>query len=78
MLKLQVLTVTDRFSLYETPSTTKPWGFSLNGHHSCLNVFVLGKQMTISPVFIGAEPNVRWLIYPIDGVYLSKQRSKSM
>ncbi|KAJ5783023.1 hypothetical protein N7457_004797 [Penicillium paradoxum] len=46
-----------QFALYDTPSTTKPWGFSLTGHHTCVNVFILGKQMTISPVFIGAEPN---------------------
>ncbi|KAJ5368565.1 uncharacterized protein N7496_008325 [Penicillium cataractarum] len=46
-----------QFSLFGTPSATKPWGFSLNGHHACLNIFILGRQMTISPVFLGAEPN---------------------
>ncbi|PWY84383.1 hypothetical protein BO83DRAFT_303627 [Aspergillus eucalypticola CBS 122712] len=46
-----------QFALYGVPSTTEPWGFSLTGHHMCLNIFIMGKQMTISPVFIGAEPN---------------------
>ncbi|KAJ5686967.1 hypothetical protein N7536_009586 [Penicillium majusculum] len=46
-----------QFALYGTPSTNKPWGFSLAGHHLCIHIFVLGKQMTISPIFLGAEPN---------------------
>ncbi|CZR55556.1 uncharacterized protein PAC_05444 [Phialocephala subalpina] len=46
------------FSLFGEPSETKPWGFSFFGHHLCLNIFVLGKQMTVSPAFVGAEPNV--------------------
>ncbi|KAJ5513827.1 hypothetical protein N7463_003379 [Penicillium fimorum] len=46
-----------QFAIYETPSITQPWGFSLTGHHACVNIFILGKQMTISPVFLGAEPN---------------------
>lgn len=67
-ISFPVLIVIKRFSLFGMPSTTKPWGFSLNGHHVCLNIFILGRQMTISPVFLGAEPNVCWLIYPIDDV----------
>ncbi|KAF9890642.1 hypothetical protein FE257_005773 [Aspergillus nanangensis] len=46
-----------QFAMYGIQSTTEPWGFSLTGHHMCLNIFIVGKQMTISPVFIGAEPN---------------------
>ncbi|KAL4891197.1 hypothetical protein BDV59DRAFT_194410 [Aspergillus ambiguus] len=46
-----------QFAMYDLPSTDKPWGFSLTGHHLCLNIFILGKQMIISPAFIGAEPN---------------------
>ncbi|KAH7129143.1 hypothetical protein EDB81DRAFT_697250 [Dactylonectria macrodidyma] len=46
------------FSLFGTPSETQPWGWQLYGHHLDLNVFVVGKQMVISPIFMGAEPNV--------------------
>ena len=45
------------FSLFGEPSTTQPWGWSLFGHHLCLNCFVLKNQMVLSPDFIGAEPN---------------------
>ncbi|KAH8660414.1 hypothetical protein BX600DRAFT_383209 [Xylariales sp. PMI_506] len=46
------------FSLFGIPSLTEPWGWQLTGHHLCLNCFVLGDQQVISPVFMGAEPNV--------------------
>ena len=45
------------FSLFGEPSLTEPWGWNLFGHHLCLNCFVLGKQMVLSPDFVGAEPN---------------------
>ncbi|KAJ0415087.1 hypothetical protein BJY00DRAFT_305139 [Aspergillus carlsbadensis] len=47
-----------QFTLYGTPSCTEPWGFSLFGHHLCVNIFVLGGQMVASPMFLGAEPNI--------------------
>ncbi|KAL4884952.1 hypothetical protein BJY04DRAFT_232448 [Aspergillus karnatakaensis] len=47
-----------QFALFGVPSLHEPWGFALYGHHLCLNIFILGRQMTIGPVFIGAEPNV--------------------
>ena len=34
------------------------WGWSLYGHHLCMNVFIIGDQISISPTFTGAEPNV--------------------
>jgi hypothetical protein len=46
------------FLLYGDPSTDEPWGWNFYGHHLCLNCFVLGGQMVISPTFMGAEPNV--------------------
>jgi Protein of unknown function (DUF3500) len=46
------------FLLFETPSETEPWGWSLYGHHLCLNVFLVGAQIVISPTFTGAEPNI--------------------
>jgi hypothetical protein len=45
------------FLLFGEPSESEPWGWSLYGHHLILNVFVLGRQMTITPTFMGAEPN---------------------
>ncbi|KAF2796762.1 hypothetical protein K505DRAFT_406177 [Melanomma pulvis-pyrius CBS 109.77] len=46
------------FVIFGTPSEKEPWGWQLFGHHFCMNCFVVGKQMTISPVFMGAEPNI--------------------
>ncbi|KAL3492721.1 hypothetical protein BJX62DRAFT_250255 [Aspergillus germanicus] len=47
-----------QFTFYGTPSQTEPWGFSLFGHHLCVNIFVLEGQMVASPMFLGAEPNI--------------------
>lgn len=44
------------FNLFGTPSDTQAWGFSFYGHHLCLNCLVLGQQMVLTPVFMGAEP----------------------
>lgn len=38
------------------PSTEKPWGWQVDGHHLVINYFVLGDQVVMSPVFIGSEP----------------------
>ncbi|KAG9245631.1 hypothetical protein BJ878DRAFT_500548, partial [Calycina marina] len=46
------------FLLFGIPSVTEPWGWSLYGHHLCLNVFLYSKQIVISPTFTGAEPNL--------------------
>ena len=46
------------FALFGTPSTTAPWGWHLYGHHLCMNCLVVGTQQVISPIFMGAEPNV--------------------
>ncbi|WP_306207105.1 DUF3500 domain-containing protein [Actinoplanes sp. RD1] len=45
------------FLLFGEPSETGPWGWNLYGHHLALNVLVLGPQIVVSPVFLGAEPN---------------------
>ncbi|MGB7101073.1 MAG: DUF3500 domain-containing protein [Xanthobacteraceae bacterium] len=45
------------FCLFGEPSLTAPWGWQYFGHHLCLHCFVVGKSMTISPMFMGAEPN---------------------
>jgi hypothetical protein len=46
------------FALYGEPSETGPWGWQLFGHHAALNCLVAGTQMVISPVFMGAEPDM--------------------
>jgi hypothetical protein len=46
------------FLVFGNPSTVEPWGWSLYGHHLCLNVFLKGSQIVISPTFTGAEPNL--------------------
>jgi hypothetical protein len=45
------------FSLFGTPSTVEPWGWSLFSHHLTLCCLVRGRQMVLSPLFLGAEPN---------------------
>ncbi|KAL5041111.1 hypothetical protein BDW71DRAFT_213387 [Aspergillus fruticulosus] len=47
-----------QFTLYGKPSTTEPWGYSVFGHHLSVNIVAIGRQMTVSPIFLGAEPNV--------------------
>ncbi|KAI8930868.1 hypothetical protein NX059_011885 [Plenodomus lindquistii] len=46
------------FVIFGSPSEDEPWGWQIFGHHFCMNCFVVGTQMVISPVFMGAEPNV--------------------
>ncbi|KAH9824608.1 Protein of unknown function (DUF3500) [Teratosphaeria destructans] len=45
------------FAMFGQPSTTDPWGWMLFGHHLCLNFFVYGNHIEITPTFSGAEPN---------------------
>ena len=44
------------FCLYGTPSESEPWGWQLFGHHLSLNCLVIGRQMVLTPSFMGAEP----------------------
>lgn len=44
------------FTIMGTPSESEPWGWQLDGHHLVINYFVLGDQIVMSPVFMGAEP----------------------
>ncbi|MGM7774627.1 DUF3500 domain-containing protein [Arthrobacter sp. KNU-44] len=46
------------FALYGVPSESAPWGWQLFGHHVALNCLVAGTQLVLSPVFLGAEPDV--------------------
>ena len=44
-------------NIFGTPSPGQPWGWSLYGHHLCLNTLFIGDQQVFTPVFFGAEPN---------------------
>lgn len=44
------------FTIMGKPSSNEPWGWQLDGHHLIINYFVLGDQVVMSPVFMGAEP----------------------
>lgn len=44
------------FCLFGAPSDSEPWGWQLFGHHLSLNCFVIGRQMVLTPCFLGAEP----------------------
>lgn len=46
------------FTVMGEPSATDPWGWQIDGHHLVVNVFVLGDQVVMNPVFMGAEPTV--------------------
>ncbi len=54
-------TILDEFSyniaLYGTPDPRAPWGWQLFGHHCALNCLVVEGRMSLSPVFLGAEPD---------------------
>jgi len=45
-------------SIMGTPSSDEPWGFQLDGHHLIVNCFVLGDQLVMTPMFMGAEPTL--------------------
>lgn len=47
-----------RFSLFGVPGLDQPWGWQLAGHHLDLHCFVLGRQMVLTPAFLGAEPRI--------------------
>src|SRR4051812_32968837 len=44
-------------ALYGTPDPRAPWGWQLYGHHCALNCLVVEGRMSLSPVFLGAEPD---------------------
>jgi hypothetical protein len=50
---------TENFSLviFGEPSTEKPWGFQVDGHHVGVNLSIEGEKLTMSPSFIGTQPD---------------------
>lgn len=49
---------TENFSIviFGEPSETKPWGIQLDGHHVGVNIAVEGEKYSMSPSFIGTQP----------------------
>jgi hypothetical protein len=47
-----------RFTLFGEPAPDQPWGWQLAGHHIDLHCLVLGRQMVLTPSFLGAEPRI--------------------
>lgn len=45
-----------RIAVMGEPSASEPWGWQLEGDHLVINYFVLGDQVVMSPLFMGAEP----------------------
>src|SRR5882757_10328598 len=45
------------FALFGHPAPTEPWGWQLWGHHLDVLCFILGRQMVLTPIFMGAEPS---------------------
>ena len=43
-------------SVLGEPSLDEPWGWQYDGHHLNVNCFLLGGQMVMTPMFMGAEP----------------------
>ncbi len=42
--------------IFGEPSISDPWAFQLDGHHIGVNVSITGDQVTLSPSFIGTQP----------------------
>lgn len=40
------------------PSLTDAWGWQLDGHHLVVNYMLVGDQLVMTPLFMGAEPAV--------------------
>ena len=70
---------TENFSIviFGTPSPAQPWSFQLDGHHVGVNYSMTGDQLTMSPSFIGTQPQsfelagktIRPLTREIDDAY---------
>lgn len=44
------------FSIFGTPSDSKPWGYRVEGHHVSQNYTVMGGRIADTPSFFGSNP----------------------
>jgi len=64
------------FCLFGEPSMSEPWGWQLFGHHLTLSCFVLGRQMVLTPAFLGAEPTYAE-VGPFAGINLFEDEERA-
>lgn len=43
------------FTIFGSPSTEAPWGWQLAGHHIDVHCLIIGRQVVLTPTFLGAE-----------------------
>jgi Protein of unknown function (DUF3500) len=43
------------FSVFGRPSPAGPWGWQLTGHHLDIHCLLVGRQLVLTPAFLGAE-----------------------
>ncbi len=60
------------------PSKTEPWGWQLDGHHLIINYFVLGDQVVVTPMFLGAEPAIAESGKYIGNSVLQEEQNKGL
>ena len=44
-----------RMTIFGRPSHDEPWGWQLSGHHVDVHGFIWGGQISLTPIFLGAE-----------------------
>jgi hypothetical protein len=49
-------TVEYSIMVFGRPTATDPWAFQLDGHHLGVNVAIEGDRVSLSPSFVGAQP----------------------
>lgn len=61
--------------VFGKPSETDPWAFQIDGHHVGVNLAIQGEQISMSPSFIGTQPEK----FEIDGhVFMPFQKETGM
>lgn len=70
---------TENFAIviFGSPTATDPWAFQLDGHHVGVNLAMQGEKLTMSPSFIGTQPeafrlankSIRPLSGSVDGAF---------
>jgi len=44
------------FSVFGDPASEQPWGWRIGGHHLCLHFTFVGDEVSVTPLFFGANP----------------------
>ena len=43
------------FTVFGQPSINEPWGWQIHGHHLDVSCMIVGRQLVLTPTFLGAE-----------------------